>query len=59
VAYARAGATLVEMGTASFAAPRAAERVIKGLRVWGRRHRVDAWRDLGGENPNQEAVWRK
>ena len=29
--YLRAGATLIQMGTASFAAPRAAERVARGL----------------------------
>lgn len=31
VEYLRAGATLIQMGTASFAAPRAAERVVRGL----------------------------
>lgn len=34
--YLRAGATLVQMGTASFAAPRAAERVVRGLARAGR-----------------------
>ena len=46
VAYARAGASLVQIGTATFAAPRAAERVVAGLVSWGRRHRVGAWTDL-------------
>jgi dihydroorotate dehydrogenase (NAD+) catalytic subunit len=42
VEYLRAGATLIQMGTASFASPRAAERVVRGLareahlpRPWG------------------------
>ena len=46
VAYARAGASLVQIGTATFAAPRAAEMVVAGLASWGRRHRVGAWTDL-------------
>ena len=46
VAYARAGASLVQMGTASFAAPRAGLRLARGLRRWGHRHGVDAWDDL-------------
>ncbi|MGY8799253.1 MAG: dihydroorotate dehydrogenase [Longimicrobiales bacterium] len=44
VAYARAGASLVEIGTASFAAPRAAEKVVRGLSSWGRPS--DRWDDL-------------
>lgn len=43
VAYARAGANLVQMGTATFAAPRAATDLIDGLERWGRRHRVASW----------------
>ena len=43
--YLRAGAALVQIGTASFAAPRAAERVIRGLeqrvRSSGSRHLND------------------
>ena len=35
VQYLVAGASLVQIGTASFAAPRAAERVIRGLARWG------------------------
>lgn len=46
VAYARAGAALVQMGTASFAAPRAALAVVKGLERWGRRRRIEAWESL-------------
>ena len=51
VAYARAGATLVQMGTASFAAPRAAPRLIRGLERWGRKHRVATWTDLVAPTP--------
>ncbi len=46
VAYARAGAILVQMGTASFAAPRAALGVAKGLERWGRRQGIAAWAAL-------------
>jgi dihydroorotate dehydrogenase (NAD+) catalytic subunit len=46
VAYARAGATLVQIGTASFAAPRASLQVTRDLRRWGRAHDVAAWSDL-------------
>ncbi len=46
VAYARAGAALVQVGTASFAAPRAGIQLARGLERWGRRHRVAAWDDL-------------
>lgn len=46
VAYARAGATLVEMGTASFADPRAAEKLVGELGRWGRRREIGAWASL-------------
>lgn len=46
VAYARAGANMVQMGTASFAAPRAGLDLADGLKRWGRRHGVSAWDDL-------------
>jgi dihydroorotate dehydrogenase (NAD+) catalytic subunit len=46
VAYARAGAALVQVGTASFAAPRAGLYLAAELRGWGRRHGVGAWEDL-------------
>lgn len=48
VAYAHAGASLVQMGTASFAAPRAASKVVVGLRRWGRDKGVASWEDLVG-----------
>jgi len=46
VAYARAGATLVQVGTASFATPRAGQQLVRGLTAWGRAHGVAAWTDL-------------
>ena len=48
VAYARAGASLVQLGTASFAAPRAGPRLVGALNAWGRRHGIGAWSDLVG-----------
>ena len=48
LAYARAGATLVGVGTASFADPRAGEKLAVGLHRWGRRKGVTAWSDLVG-----------
>lgn len=46
VAYARAGAQLVQMGTATFASPRAGTTLAIGLARWGVRHGVAAWDDL-------------
>jgi len=46
VAYARAGASLVQLGTASFADPRAGLRVVRHLERWGREHGAGAWLDL-------------
>lgn len=46
VAYARAGASLVQVGTASFASPRAAEQLVRGLTRWGRQHGVECWDQL-------------
>ena len=48
VAYARAGATLVQVGTASFAAPRAGTQLVDGLARWGRARGVSAWLGLVG-----------
>jgi dihydroorotate dehydrogenase (NAD+) catalytic subunit len=48
VQYLLAGASLVEIGTASFADPRAAERVIEELRRYGRRHSVSQVSELVG-----------
>ena len=46
VSYARAGARLVEIGTASFALPTAGPRIIRDLSRWGRKHGVQSWNDL-------------
>lgn len=48
VQYLLAGASLVEIGTASFADPRAPERVIEGLVQYGERHGVADLRELVG-----------
>ena len=44
-----AGASAVEVGTATFADPRAVERVRDELEDWCRAHGVDAVRDLIGD----------
>lgn len=46
VAYARAGASLVQVGTASFADPRAGLRLARGLERWGRVEGVATWNEL-------------
>lgn len=48
VQYLLAGAALVEIGTASFADPRAGERVVEELRRYGREHSVRHVTDLVG-----------
>jgi dihydroorotate dehydrogenase (NAD+) catalytic subunit len=48
VQYLLAGASLVQIGTASFGDPRVPERVLKELRRYGRRYRIDHVRDLTG-----------
>jgi dihydroorotate dehydrogenase (NAD+) catalytic subunit len=48
VQYLLAGASLVQIGTASFVDPRVSERVLKELRRFGRRNRIDHVRDLIG-----------
>lgn len=50
VAYARAGASLVGVGTASFADPRAGTRIAADLVRWGRRAGVGSWTDLVAES---------
>ena len=47
VAYRRVGADLIQMGTATFAAPRAAEGLISGLMRWGKESDVSSWSELG------------
>lgn len=46
VAFARCGASLVQVGTATFAHPRAAAALVRGIGQWGRRTGVAAWTDL-------------
>ena len=48
VQYLMAGASLVEVGTASFADPRAGERVLKGLKEWGSAPRTRSVTELVG-----------
>ncbi|HEX6134707.1 MAG TPA: dihydroorotate dehydrogenase [Longimicrobiales bacterium] len=46
--YLLAGASLVQIGTASFADPRAGERVLKELNAWGTAHRIESVTELTG-----------
>jgi dihydroorotate dehydrogenase (NAD+) catalytic subunit len=46
VAYARAGASLVQVGTASFADPRAGQHLVRGLERWGRNQGIATWEEL-------------
>ena len=48
IQYLLAGASLVQVGTATFADPRAAERIVRGLRVYGRRRGIGAVAELVG-----------
>jgi dihydroorotate dehydrogenase (NAD+) catalytic subunit len=48
VQYLLAGASLVQIGTASFADPRAAERVLSGLKGWGAAHDIGTVTELVG-----------
>jgi dihydroorotate dehydrogenase (NAD+) catalytic subunit len=48
VEFLLAGATAVEVGTASYADPRAVERIARGLRSWCIQHQVHAVRTLTG-----------
>lgn len=43
-----AGATAVQVGTASYADPRAVERIARGLRDWCHRHQIDNIANLTG-----------
>lgn len=56
IAYARAGAALVQTGTASFADPRAGLRLARGLERWGRRRGVMAWGDVVAAPPREVAA---
>jgi dihydroorotate dehydrogenase (NAD+) catalytic subunit len=48
VEYLMAGATAVQVGTATYADPRAVERIARGLEQWCTRHHVDKVRDITG-----------
>jgi dihydroorotate dehydrogenase (NAD+) catalytic subunit len=48
VEFLLAGATAVQVGTASYADPRAVERLVKGLEVWCRSHNVEKAASLTG-----------
>jgi len=56
VAYARAGATLVQIGTASFADPRAGVRLARRLERWGQRDGIASWTDLVAPAPSEVNV---
>lgn len=49
VEFLLAGATAVQIGTASYADPRAVERIAKGLESWCTRHHVEKVGDLTGK----------
>jgi len=48
IQYLLAGASLVQVGTATFADPRAAERIVHGLSAYGRRRGIGAVAELVG-----------
>jgi dihydroorotate dehydrogenase (NAD+) catalytic subunit len=48
VQYLLAGASLVQIGTATFADPRAAERVLSDLRAWGTARHIESVTELVG-----------
>ena len=48
VEFLLAGATAVQVGTASYADPRATERLAKGLESWCKGHHVDRVSSLTG-----------
>ena len=48
IQYLLAGASLVQVGTATFADPRSAARIVRGLRAYGRRRGIGAVTELVG-----------
>lgn len=56
VQYLLAGASLVQIGTASFADPRAALRVLSGLRAYAERHRIAHIGELVGAGASDQPV---
>jgi dihydroorotate dehydrogenase (NAD+) catalytic subunit len=49
VEFLLAGAAAVQVGTASYADPRAVERIAKGLESWCTRHHIEKVSDLTGK----------
>jgi dihydroorotate dehydrogenase (NAD+) catalytic subunit len=43
-----AGASAVQVGTASFAEPRAMSRIQREMIAWAKRHRVNEWSEIVG-----------
>lgn len=58
VGYARAGAQLIQIGTATFASPRASTDLVAGLARWGRRSGVAAWDELVATGGGGAAIER-
>jgi dihydroorotate dehydrogenase (NAD+) catalytic subunit len=58
IQYLRAGASLVQIGTASFWDPRTAERVVNGLERFGRSEGIDAVQDLIGSTQLRDTASR-
>jgi len=54
LAYARLGASLIGVGTATFADPRAGLRIARGIERFGRRHGVASWDELVGPGTHTE-----
>jgi dihydroorotate dehydrogenase (NAD+) catalytic subunit len=43
-----AGANAVQVGTATFADPRAVTKVMRGMQRWAQRHGVRSWEEVSG-----------
>ena len=54
VSFLRAGASLVQVGTASFADPRAAPRMVRSLAEWGRRKGIRGVEEWVGAEAGEE-----
>ena len=54
-----AGASCIQVGTATFAEPRAALRIDREMRHWAKKHNINSWNDIkdaahkGGLQPGQ------
>jgi len=57
VEFMLAGATAVEVGTASYADPRATERLAKGLESWCKSHNVEKVASLTGALKDAKTMW--